>query len=390
MLGIALVALQAVPLPPSVWPHLGSGRAIIADGYRTLGLGSPWLPISLAPYASLGSLFAMVPALALFVVIVSVRAYRASWLAAALLLGTIAGVVLGALQVSSSSEGSRWYIYEQSNFGFATGFFANANHMADLLVCTLPFLAALLVSARGGNRQRNSAIIVGVAAAALVIFVGIAINRSLAVYGFAPAVLAASALILIPQRSPTRRWWLLGTGLLVIAAIVALATSSVRAGEFGGGAQSAAQTREEMLATTARAMGDFLPWGSGLGSFQSVYHLYEDPAQVTDTYVIHAHDDYIELALETGVPGILLMVAFLAWWARRSWAVWRFPDAGTYARAASIASAAILLHSIVDFPLRTAAISAVFGMCLALLAERTAEPIRTISDLRPTRHVVFR
>ena len=106
--------------------------------------------------------------------------------------------------------------------------------------------------------------------------------------------------------------------------------------------------------------------------------------------MVHAHNDYAELALETGVPGIFIMLLFLAWWGGAVWRVWRSVEAGPFARAASIASAAILAHSLVDFPLRTAAISACFGMCLALLADRRAPPPADASDLRPTRHFVFR
>lgn len=391
ILGIALVVLQAVPLPASVWTHLG-GRRIIAHGNEILGIGAQAMPLSLAPYRTLDSLLGMIPPLALFITIVSLKAYRSSWLAAALLLGAMAGVILGALQMSETGNiaDSHWYLYEQTNYGFATGFFANANHMADLLACTLPFLPAVLLAARTGNRQRNTAIIVAVAAAALLIVVGIALNHSLAVYGLTPPVLAASALILVPKRSVWRRWWTLATAVLVVASVAGLATTSVRTGQLGSDLQSSAQSREEMLSTTARAMRDFLPWGSGLGSFVSVYHLYEDPAQVNDSYVIHAHDDYAELALETGLPGILLILAFLVWWAAAVWSSWRDPDAGAYARAASIASGAILLHSVVDFPLRTAAIEAVFAMCLALLIERRTSAVRVSSDLRPTRHLVFR
>jgi O-antigen ligase len=139
-----------------------------------------------------------------------------------------------------------------------------------------------------------------------------------------------------------------------------------------------------------RAVRDFLPWGSGLGSFRSVYQLYESRDQISTTYVVHAHDDYLELALELGVGGILLIIAFLAWWARAVWRAWRDADAGIYARAASIATAAILVHSLVDFPLRTAAIDAAFAMCLALLIDRRAPVARERSDLWPTRHVVLR
>ena len=141
--------------------------------------------------------------------------------------------------------------------------------------------------------------------------------------------------------------------------------------------------------TTSRAVSDFLPWGSGLGSFQSVYPLYEDPLKVDADYVIHAHNDYVEVALELGVAGIVLMLLFLAWWTAAVWRTWRTAEAGPFARAATIASAAVLVHSFVDFPLRTAAISVCFGMCLALLADSRAAPRREKSDLRRKRHVEF-
>ena len=120
-----------------------------------------------------------------------------------------------------------------------------------------------------------------------------------------------------------------------------------------------------------------------------MYQLYERPDQVTNEYVIHAHNDYVELVLETGLAGIILIIVFLAWWAAAVWRVWRTAEAGPYARAAAIASAAVLAHSLVDFPLRTAAIATSFAMCLALLADRRAPAPREPSELRPARHVVF-
>jgi O-antigen ligase len=387
MLAIALIALQLVPLPASVWTHL-SGRAQIAGGYRILGSELPALPLSLTPYRSLDSLFGLIPPLALFVAIVRLQAYRFTWLTAALLLGSIAGVVLGALQVTGSGNvaDSHWYLYDVTNYGFATGFFANVNHMADLLVCTLPFLAAMGLSAQRDDRQWNVALRLAVVACTLLIVVGIALNRSLAVYGLAPAVLAASAALWVPRRGPWRRWIGIVTILFGVVAIGALVTSSVERNALA--ADASVQSRQEMLWTSAKALRDFLPWGSGLGSFENVYHLYEDPLLVNGTYVSHAHNDYVELALETGVPGILLMITFLGWWIRAAWRAWRYVDAGVFARAASIASAAILVHSLVDFPLRTAAISALFAMCLALLVERRAPTVQVRSDLRPARHIV--
>jgi O-antigen ligase len=110
---------------------------------------------------------------------------------------------------------------------------------------------------------------------------------------------------------------------------------------------------------------------------------------VISEYVVHAHNDYAELALELGIPGVLLMLLFLAWWGRAVWAVWRRAEGGPFTRAASIASGAVLIHSLVDFPLRTAAISACFAMFMALLSDRRTPPRRDPADLRPTRHLVF-
>jgi O-antigen ligase len=387
MIAIAVVALQLVPLPAPVWAHVGGRRAFAAD-YVLLGLHTPAIPISLTPYRSLDSLLGLIPPLAMVCAIVRVKAARASWLAAALVAAAIAGVILGAMQVGSPTDQSPWYLYPETNFGVAVGFFANANHMAILLIATLPFLAALLAAGRRANIQRLSALVALVVGAGLVILVGILLNRSIAAYGLALPVLCASALIVIPLRSRVRPWLMIAAVLLLVGAVVAIASTSASPGALG--AETSVESREVMLRTTARAIADFTPLGSGLGSFRNVYDLYENPGAVTNTYVVHAHNDYAELVLETGLPGVILMLLFLAWWAGAVWRVWRSAEAGPFARAASIASAAILAHSLVDFPLRTTAIGACFGMCLALLADRRARPPLDPSDLRPTRHFVLR
>ena len=386
--GLAIVAVQLIPLPASLWPHLG-GRAELAEGYAILGLPIPALPLSIAPYRSLATLLTVIPPLALFCAIVRLRAYRPERLALALLAGTFAGIVLGALQVGSAdARSSPWYLYPEASFGLATGFFANANHMATLLVISLPFLAALLASARGGTMQRYSAAVALVGGAALVILVGLALNRSLAGYGLVLPVLAASLLIVVRAGGAARRWMIVGTAALLVAAGAALAFSPV--GTKSLGAQTSVDSRAEILRTTTEAIEAFAPFGSGLGTFRPVYQLYEDHDRITNITMPHAHNDYAELALETGLPGLAILVAFLLWWGAAVRRAWRLADAGPYVRAASVASAAILVHSLVDFPLRTAAIGAVFAMCLALLADRRAPLASVKSDLRPTRHIVLK
>jgi O-antigen ligase len=322
---------------------------------------------------------------------VRLRAYRPLWLALALVAGTLAGIALGALQVASSAnEVSSWYLYSETNEGRAVGFFANSDHMATLLVVTVPFLAAIVASAKSASMQRYSAIVAVVAGFAIVVLVGLVLNGSLAGYGLALPVIAASALILLPPNSRLRLWIVGLAALLVLASVAALETSSIGAGKLGEHATSAAQSRTEIFATTSRAIKDFMPFGSGLGSFPRVYPLYEPAAQVTSEYVVHAHNEYAEVALELGLAGIVLMLLFLAWWSAAVWRVWQTAQAGPFARAAAIASAAVLVHSVVDFPLRTSAISACFGMCLALLADSRSAPPKEETQLRHRRHVEFK
>lgn len=385
MAAVAVVALQAVPVPGGIWAHGIRGR--IADGYQLLGR-SPALPLSVTPYASSAALLGLIPPLAIFCAIVRLKAYRASWLAAALLAGTIAGIILCALQVAGGRD-SPWYLYAETNAGFGVGFFANANHMADLLVIALAFAAGIAAAGQSGNIQRNWALWTVLAALAVVLFVGLALTNSIAGWGLSVSVFFASSLLLVPRTSRWRRY-LLALGLVsLIASAAALYVSPIGGAPIGKQTAASVQSRRQILATTAGAIGDFMPFGSGLGSFVKVYPLYESPDAVTGEYVIHAHDDYAELALELGLPGILLMLLFLAWWAAQVWGVWRRRQGGPFVRAASIASAAVLVHSVVDFPLRTAAISTCFAMCLALLAERRAPRRQEANDLRPTRHLVI-
>jgi O-antigen ligase len=146
-----------------------------------------------------------------------------------------------------------------------------------------------------------------------------------------------------------------------------------------------------ILKTSIDAASHLMPLGSGVGSFENIYRLYEDHERLDpNTIVNHAHNDYVEIAMETGVPGLIVLALFLAWWGIAVWRVWKNDVDGPYARAAAVASAAILAHSVVDFPLRTAAISAFFAMCLGLLTLRRRPKAADSSSLWPTRHVVVR
>lgn len=369
LLMLVLIGAQLVPLPPGLWTSFG-GRQPIAEGFELLNQPLPWLPISLAPYNTLSSALWLLPAIAILLGIIRIGAFKTKWLAWAVVAVAAVSVVIGALQVVGGND-SPWYFYSITNYGSTTGFFANSNHMATLLVCAIPFLGALYLKTvgKGGSAQRKSGMFVIVVGALAVILVGIAINGSLAGVGLAIPVAVASSLLIWSRQRKLPRWAWAGVGLLIAGAVLVAYNVPFSNNNLTGQEKGAPDSRNYSFALTGEAAADHLPAGSGIGTFVQIFHSYEDPATVDRYYMNHAHSDYLELALETGIPGLLLIGFFFLWWAWRAAAVWRAEEADYFARAATIASAAILAHSIVDYPLRTAAISALFAMCCALMSE---------------------
>lgn len=379
---LVLVLLQLVPLPPAVWAKL-PGREVITAGYEQIGYALPALPLSLTPFHSVMALFAAIPAIAALVVTEKLRPIH-WWIAIAILAGTLLGVLLGALQVAGGG-GSWAYLYRFTNPG-AVGFFANRNHMATLLLTAIPMAFALAGSAKS-NKRSTSLGRFGVAAAMTgLLVVGIALNGSFAATVLALPVLVASAALLPGLARWTRL--ALPVALLGLAGGVAvLATNPVTAA-LGADASASVSSRTAAWAVTTHAIGDSFPAGTGLGSFEQVYRHYEDPLAVTPEYVNHAHNDYLEIVLELGAAGLLLVAFFLAWWVVAAVRIWQSPMSTPLTRAATIATAVILAHSVVDFPLRTAAISVIFAASLGIMAQHVrSAPVRKRGESRPRRHV---
>lgn len=383
-LGIALALIQLLPLPTPFWASL-PGREQFLEGFGLLGLEPAMMPLSLAPYDSMATLLALLPPLGMVAAMTGLRGHSATWLAAALVAGAIAAVLLGILQVTSADPAtSGWYLYRQSNFGVATGFFANGNHMASLLLASIPFIAALGATARerAKDARFRSAAPALVGGGLVVVILGLILNGSLAGYGLGVPVVLASVVMLFGARSRLGRGTLAATALAVLAALAMLWASPVNRG-----AGSSVSSRQEILANSIQLFDKFGLTGTGLGTFEKAYRLIERPDQVSRYYVNHAHNDYLELAVETGLPGIILILLLLAWWGRSIWELAHSPAADQFALAGAIASAALLLHSAVDYPLRTAAMSAVFAMSLMLIVQ-SRRSARSETDLRPVRHVV--
>jgi O-antigen ligase len=326
----------------------------------------------------------LLPPIAIVISYLKLGAYRRSWTAWLLICLTIIGVMLGTLQVSG---GSNWYFYRITNLGSMTGFFANSNHMGTLLLVTTPFAAALFAQAKreGVSAGHRTRVFFATALAAVFILIGIAINNSLAGIALIVPVTAASLLMIRFDKRQVPDWCWLFIAVAAMGAVTTVLSAPLGNDLLQAGPEDQQVTRYGAWPRTWQAAGDFAPFGSGIGTFVDIYPRYEDPALVDGTYMNHAHNDYLELALETGAPGLALLFAFLLWWGKRALSAWRHPQhADVFARAASIASAAILIHSAVDYPLRMTAISAILALCCGMMSMAAPRRSEVSTDRRTT------
>jgi O-antigen ligase len=364
---LLLVAIHLIPLPDSWWRAL-PGRDHVERGYALLGMPPTALPLTLDRDGTIASALAIIPPAAMFLLVLQMGDRARRRLAWVVLAFAAFSIVLGAFQLIGGPE-SRLRFYAITNRTVPVGFFSNTNHLATLVLSALPFagfLAARSLSRGAGGSRRGSGVILS-GSIAVFLAVGLGAIGSLAGYAlFLPAALAA---LLVYKRAtgPLGGRWLAALAV-VFAMFLGLALAGPVNEQALSGKVGSASSRRAIAERTIDAVGDFFPAGSGLGTFQNVYRLYDDPNLADKEYVNHAHSDYLEVALELGLSGILLVLAFVLWWLSRTLQVWRreFPGSAL-ARAGSVVVGVVLLHSLVDYPIRTAAIAALFGCACALL-----------------------
>ena len=118
--------------------------------------------------------------------------------------------------------------------------------------------------------------------------------------------------------------------------------------------------RSRGLPTVLAMIEAYFPMGSGIGSFDTVFRMHEPYALLKLTYFNHAHNDMLEVILEAGLPGLVLLLAAVGWWGWASFTAWR--AGGSRNALPKLGSAVLFLMivaSIFDYPVRTPMLMAV-------------------------------
>ncbi|WJY18971.1 O-antigen ligase family protein [Pseudoblastomonas flavescens] len=350
--------LQLIPLPPRIWEALPGRTTSTAALELARGEGG-WQPLSLTPHATLAGWLAIISAAVGMLVAGRLGTRQRHIVLFAVLGGAGLTAVVGAFQLAGG-EGA-WRAYAASHRGWITGFMANRNAAADVLLIGLCAAVALAASRRRDGMARlprGMAAALCVILAVAVIFTG---SRTGIALLLVPAILAW---VLLREK---RR------GLGVVAALFAVAALVPT---FAGGALGrvgerfavAGDFRTELWRDAAFAAGQFWPLGGGIGSFVPAVIAAERLEVVDATQPNRAHNDYLEFALEAGLPGLLLVAAImlaLAWQFVRRWRA--DPSQRPITGFAGATLAIVALHSAVDYPLRSMTLACLAAMAAGLL-----------------------
>lgn len=398
-LGVALLLVQTAPLPAWLFARLSPNAASLLPLWHEgdVGLGA-WSCLSMTPAETAASLVVFLDYGLLFLVASQrIRCVEhverlLRWCA----LSTVVVAMLGIAQLVAG-DGRFFWFYEHplaTASDVAKGSFTNRNHFAQFLALGIgPLIWWLQDALRHRRRGEMTVYWLGLALG-VVLFAGL---LSLSRGGMAAMLLAAvvaTALCWRGGASGGRLLAALGAAVVLIGVslwIFGLDRVSDRIEDFSAGSidrldQSAG--RRTIWAATLKAIPNFLPLGSGAGSFCDVHPMYTNVLADDDRDATHAENGPLQVTLENGAAGALLLVAGIAlcgWWCAGGIGRHVPGRLKVCAGACTASLVASVAHSLVDFvwyvPACTALVVlfAAYAMRIRRMARCEADAIATVA-----------
>src|SRR3546814_75718 len=235
----------------------------------------------------------------------------------------IVNFLMGVPQVLSNGE---WgLIYPENPMpGVLFGSFANRNSTGLFLVACVILLMQL-------PRLRSQSWFAGLRVGGIVMLaIGVVLTGSRS----AMALAAIALLLGLPIWLHSRRRGAVRPRMLILGA-VGLAAMGLAAVAVLPGSRAELSFDRFALTGDARAYiwedaaysaRRYWPLGAGMGTFDEVFQADESLENLTQRRAGRAHNDYLEVAVEAGLPGLLLIAGWLAMIGWRSFAARRRTD----------------------------------------------------------------
>lgn len=299
-----------------------------------------------------------------------------------------AGMAGFAVFQGITPNGKIFWVRTLERGGFFYGTYVNHNHYAGLMEMLLPFPLVLAASRfTSGNRK----IAVGAIAALMAGSIFLSGSRG-GMVAFIVQMAVFGVLLLRKREIGWKQPLMLGAFLLMVVGILVwlgsneltqrlLSIHSEAREEISGGVRLTID-RDCVHMLLKRP---FMGWG--LGTFPIVYPQFR--SFYTMFFVNEAHNDYLQLLVETGVAGFGIAMWFLVVVFRsaiRKLANWTETATGAITVAAMLGCVGILVHSFLDFNLQIPANAALFYVLCAIAAAGPLQESTRRRVLRRHRH----
>jgi O-antigen ligase len=378
------IGLQILPLPPHwiavISPESAAMYALM-DEANAESL-TRWITISVAPDVTAQAFvksiaYGLFFALTLFLV---KSRTQLKWLGYALLISGVIQALYGTFMVLSGLEYS-FFMEKKAFQHVATGTFINRNNQANFLMLCMSVGIGLLLAQLDREKKYSWRAILRSTLDWLLsdkmrlrfslIIMAIALVMTHSRMGnaafFISLLVAGTVSIMLSKRSSRSAVTLLASlvvlDLLVIGSMVGMDQVVERIEQTS----SDRENRDEVAADTLNYWRDYRLTGSGLGNYYMTYPRYR--SEIVSGFYNYAHNDYLQMAAETGIIGSTLLSLFVI---ATFWATFRAllrrhdPWCRGFAFTAQMAICAILIHATVDYNLQIPANSAYFMVILAL------------------------
>lgn len=379
-----LPLIHLVPFPEQIWRNFPF-HDLAVRALSSAEVKHPSGPLSLAPCFTWISLFSLLPPFAIFLSTILFNHEEKMAIIRVILICGVTNAVFGLFQFSLNSN-SAFYLYPGPLPGEAVGFFKNRNHFAALMYALLPFAAVITLNSLSlkFNSPRHNRIIadyislcIGLSSIFIFIVAGIfAKSRA----GVILLMVALAWISFLPNWKAINIWrnesrnkiYSKAYGLFVgFSIIFAMEYGFYRLMERFE-ADSLFGMRQAIATNTLNAAFKALPYGTGVGSFQKVYAAIQPIDNVIPhKFVNRAHNDFLELFLETGWLGLFVIIGFMLWYIYHLYDAWLNSNNSSFnlgiKRASCMTIGLLLLHSFVDYPLRTQVLMCIFALCCSFL-----------------------
>jgi len=376
VLMLAQPLIQLIPLPPDIWRAF-PGRAAETAIIDLAGGGTLARPLALNPAVNL-QLFTSLVVLVMFALTVArLSAANINRLFRVILGVALLQFLIGAVQFTTA--GTTLDFFGNSHKGWLLGTFANRNHAGLFFACCILITAGLSEGRRARAKGSSVALerLIFVALVSLWLLGAIGTGSRT---GFVLALLATALAAIIGLRGAKLPLWAWLASAVGLVAAIAAVLMSARVQQLVDRYDAVGDDqRWSIWQNSLDIIASYMPWGGGFGSFIWVYNKSEPIDELIPTYVNNAHNDYLELLVEAGLPGALtlgivfLLVIIAVIRGTRS----REPQIVRHSLVGGGIVLLIACHSVVDYPVRRMAMAMVlffaFGLLLRQFGSRPAD-----------------